>query len=81
MPNKKSPGNDKIIKDIYKAFWDGLRTPLQVFFKISFFKPFTVEELSTSQKQAVVKLIEKRTYIKNLLKIENLFHFLTLTQN
>ena len=77
MPNNKSPGNDGITKKLYEAFWDDLETPLL----LSVNKAFKVVELSTSQKQAVIKSIEKRTKINDLLKIGDLFLFSTLTQN
>ena len=47
-----------------------LKTPL--FFGVN--KAFKLGELSTFQKQAVIKLIEKRTKINNLLKTGDLFH-------
>ena len=62
MPNNKSPGNDGITKEFYEAFWDDLKTPLL----LSVNKAFKVEELSTSQKQAVIKLIQKRERDKRL---------------
>ena len=64
-----SPGNDGIAKQFYEAFWDDLKTPPL----LSVNKAFKVGELSTSQKQAVIKLIEKRTKINDLLKTGNLF--------
>ena len=77
MPNNKSPGNDGVTKEFYEAFQDDLKTPLP----LSVNKAFKVGELSTSQKQAVIKLIEKKTKISDLLKIGDLFLFSTLTQN
>ena len=77
IPINKSPGNNGITKEFYEAFWDGLKRPLL----LSVNKAFQVGELSTSQKQAVIKLTKKRTTINDLLKIGNLFLFLTLTQN
>ena len=56
MPNNTSPGNDGITKEFYEAFWHDLKAPLL----LSVNKAFKVEELSTSQKQAVIKLIEKK---------------------
>ena len=66
MPKNKLPG---ITKEFYEGFWDDLKTPL--FFSVN--KTFKLGELSTFQKQAVIKLIEKRTKINNLLKIGDLF--------
>ena len=56
MPNNNSPGNDGITKEFYEAFWADLKISLL----LSVNKAFKVEELSTSQKQAVIKLIQKR---------------------
>ena len=77
MPNNKSPGNDRITKQFYEAFWDDLKTSLY----LSVNKAFKVGELSTSQEQAVTKLTEKRTRINDLLKIGDLFLFSMLTKN
>ena len=56
MPNNKSPGNDGIKKEFYEAFWEELKTLLL----LSVNKAFKVGELIISQKQAVIKLIEKK---------------------
>ena len=77
MAKNKSPGNDGITKGFYEAFWDDLKTPLL----LSVNKAFKVGELSTSKKQAAIKLIEKRTKINEFLKIGDLFLFSKLTQN
>ena len=65
MPNDKSPGNDGLTKEFYETFWEDIKSPLVLSFK----KSFLLEELSVSQKQAVIKLIEKKDrdkrYIKN----------------
>ena len=63
-PKNKLPRNDGITKEFYEAFWDYLKTPLL----LSANKDFKVEELSTSQKQVVIKLIEKKTKINDLLE-------------
>ena len=55
MPKYTSPGNDRI-KEFYEAFWDDLKKP----HLLSVNKAFKAGELSTSQKQAVIKLIEKK---------------------
>ena len=65
MPNNKSPGNDGLTKEFYEVFWEDLKTPLISSFKSAFDKG----ELSSSQKQAVIKLIEKNIKIKDLFKI------------
>ena len=64
MPNNKLPGNDGITRELYEAFWDDLTTPLI----LSVNKAFKVGELSTSQNQAVIKLIEKKDKDKQLIK-------------
>ena len=77
MPNNKALENDGITKEFYKAFWDDLKIP----YLSSVNKAFKVGQLSTSQKQLVIKLIKKRTNIHDLLKIGDLFLVSTLTQN
>ena len=65
MPNDNSPGNDGLTKELYEVIWEDLKTPLIASFKSAFVKG----ELSNSQKQAVIKLIEKRIKIKDLFEI------------
>ena len=77
MHKNKLPGNDGITKGFDEEFWDDLKTHLL----LSLNKAFKVGELISSQKQAVIKLIEKKSKINDLLKIGNLFLFSTLTQN
>ena len=48
-------------QEFYETFWEEIKTP----FSNSIRKSFLREELSTSQKQAVIKLIEKKTGIKD----------------
>ena len=64
MKNDKSPGNDGITKEFYEFFWDDIKNLLSDSIK----KSFISGELSTSQKQAVIKLIEKKDRDKRLLK-------------
>ena len=59
----KSPGNDGLTKEFYEAFWDHFKVPLLLPFKMAFLK----KELSTSQKQALVKLIEKKDHGKRFI--------------
>ena len=64
MKNDKSPGNDGITKEFYEFFWDDIKNLLSDSIK----KSFISGELSTSQKQAVIKLIEKKDRDKRLLR-------------
>ena len=56
MKNDKSPGNNGLTKEFYETFWEEIKAP---FFNL-IRKSFLTEEKSISQKQAVIKLIEKR---------------------
>ena len=77
MPNNKSPWNNGVTKEFYEAFWDDLKIPLL----LSVNKAFKVWELSTSQKWAVSKVIEKKEKAKRLTKNWTPILFSTLTQN
>ena len=61
----KSPGNDGLTVEFFKCFWDDIKT---VFFSSVCYSR-TVGELSSSQRQAIIKLIEKKDkdkrYIEN----------------
>ena len=65
MSSGKSPGNDGLTIEFYKFFWDHLKQPL--FNSANFSK--THGSLSISQKQAIIKLLEKndkdKRYIEN----------------
>ena len=65
MENDKSPGNDGLTKEFYEAFWDDISQPLF----LSLLKAKDKKKLSSSQRQAVIKLLEKKgrdkRYIKN----------------
>ena len=56
MNGGKSPGNDGLSIEFYKYFWDDIKDLLFESFNYS----ISVGFLSTSQKQAIIKLIEKR---------------------
>ena len=63
--NNKSPGNDGLTAEFYKYFWPKLGN----YFIECFNSVYEKGELTTSQKQAIIKLLEKkgkdRTYLKN----------------
>ena len=54
--NDESPGNNGITKEFYEFFWDDIKNSLSDSIK----KSFISGDLSTSQKQDVIKLIEKK---------------------
>ena len=54
LKNNKSPGNDGLKKKIHKNFWIELKPP----FMESVNQAFHTKNLSISQRQAVIKLIE-----------------------
>ena len=56
--------NDGITKEFYEFFWDDIKNSLSDSIK----KYFILGELSTSQKQAVIKLIERKDRDKRLIK-------------
>ena len=64
MPKNKSPSNESLTNKFYEVFWEDLKTPFISSFKSAFDKG----EFHNSQKQAVIKLIEKRIKIKDLSK-------------
>ena len=70
MNNDKSPGNDGTTKEFYIKFRDAVKEPLCASIQQSFIEG----ELSTSQKQAIIKL-SKKIEIKDLLKTGDLSHF------
>ena len=55
--------DNRITKEFNKAFWDDLKTLF-----LSLNKAFKVRELSTSQKQAAIKWIEKKDKDQQLIK-------------
>ena len=64
MPNNKSPSNDGLTKELYEDFWEDLKTPLMSNCKSAFDK----DELSYSQKRAVINLIEKKDKDRRLIQ-------------
>ena len=65
MLNDKSPENDSLTKEFFETFWSEVKKT----FLSCVSHPFNKGELCTSQRQAIIKLIEKKTKIK---KIQNL---------
>ena len=64
MQNNKSPGNDGLTKEFFECFWDDLKKPF-----IDCIKEAKLEqELSVSQRQAIIKLIEKKGKDKRFIK-------------
>ena len=64
MSNNKSPGNDGLTKEFNEKFWGDLKKHLCA----SITKAFHRGELSHSQKQAVIELIEKKDRDKKFIK-------------
>jgi len=64
MKNNKTPGNDGLTTEFYKRFWNELGDLMVQCFNLS----YEIGELSTTQKQAVIVLLDKgkdRTLLKN----------------
>ena len=64
MKNIKSPGNDRLSKEFYECFWDEIKKP----FLASIHNAFLNHELSSSQKQAVIKNVGKKDKDKRFIK-------------
>ena len=64
MSNDKSPGNDGLTKEFYKTFWNEIQNPLIS----SIQRSSEVDQLTISQRQAIIKLIEKKEIDKRLIK-------------
>ena len=56
------PGNDGLTKEFYKYFWNVIKDPLMNSIKEARKK----KKLSISQRQAVIKLIEKKKTESNV---------------
>ena len=65
MENNKSPGNDGLTKEFYVIFW----TELTDIFMSSIKESKKLQKLGVSQRQAIIKLIEKpnrdRRFLRN----------------
>ena len=64
MQNNKSPGNDGLTKEFFVTFWEDIKDD----FLNSCRTAKRKKELSTSQRQAVIKLIEKKEKNKRFTK-------------
>ena len=64
MSNDKSPGNDGLTKEFYETFWNEIKNPLIS----SIQRSFEVNQLIISQRQAIIKLIEKKERDKRMIK-------------
>ena len=64
MQNNKSPGNDGLTKKLYETFWNEIKHP----FMNSIMEGREKKKLSTSKRQAVIKLIEKKERDKGFIK-------------
>ena len=62
MPNDKSPGNNSFTKEFTKTFQSEVK---KITFLFCISLSFGKEELCTSQRQAIIKLFEKKTKIKD----------------
>ena len=61
IQNDKSLGSDGLTKEFYEIFWDDLKE----IFVNSVREAKEIGHLSTSQRQAIIKLIEKKIEIKD----------------
>ena len=64
MPSNKTPGNDGITREFYIAFFDLIKDLLMSSINYS----WEVGELSTSQEQAVITLVEKKRKYKRYIQ-------------
>ena len=64
MENNESPGNYGLSKEFYESSWDEIKKPLLA----SFYKPFLNQELSSSQKQALIKILDRKDKDKRFNK-------------
>ena len=64
MENNKSLGNNGLTKNFYITFWYKVKAPLLLTTE----KAYLVKQLSASQKQAVIKLSEKKEHNKRYIQ-------------
>ena len=64
IDNNKSPGNDGLTKEFYRTFWNDIKNDYMSSLKESKRK----EILCTSQRQAIIKLIEKPNKDKRFIQ-------------
>ena len=64
MQNNKSPGNNGLTKEFFVTFWEDIKDA----FLNSCCTAKRKKELSTLQRQAVLKLIEKKDQDKRFIK-------------
>ena len=62
--NNKSPGNDRLTKEFYEAFWSELKE----LFMNSISQTKISKKIITSKRQTVIKLIEKKDKDKRFIK-------------
>ena len=62
MPNNKSPGKDGLTKEFYKTFWKHLAEP---FTEVANWN-HTIESMSPSQREALLKLLYKKNTKEHL---------------
>ena len=55
LDNNKSPGNNRLTKEFYQTLWQDV---IDIFFN-SFQESKRLKYLCTSQRQAIIKLLEK----------------------
>ena len=64
MESNKSPRNHGLTKELYITFWREVKIPLLLVIEKAYF----VNQLSASQKQAVIELIEKNGRVKSYIQ-------------